>query len=239
MLLQDAKEVAERLTRVHEMQSNVDEAIVLADLHREIDDRVKSVQKAVRRVIMFREQGIGVSVPDELTATKESVRRLADRFNEAPKSVTLKQATRWTKLTNTLDSLVTSLDTLQQQDWKRYFSDSLFAGLSADRRRSTLNQNLPGNKASMERYSELYARFNKYRNTIPPTVESMQEVHECSEQLSKITFVEVEDMPASVRKFFDASATSGGASLSLITDEVKAWLQDHNLIGSYVVRAKA
>ncbi|REE06567.1 hypothetical protein B0G71_8247 [Paraburkholderia sp. BL27I4N3] len=239
MLLHDAKEVAEKLMRLHETKSNVDEVIVLAGLYRELEGKVGSIRRAVERVILLRAQGIPMSLPDNVGTTKETVRRLAARFNEAPISVTLKQSTRWTTLTGALDALATTLDALQLQDWKRYFNDSLFAGLSPDRRRATLNQNHPGNKASMERYSDLYSRFNKYRNTIPLTVEALNEVRECSDNLSQITFVEVEDMPDSVRRFFDASATSAGAGLALFTDEVKGWLQDHDLIGSYVVRAKA
>lgn len=239
MLLDDALRATERLIQLDAARNGVEEAEILAGLSEELQVRKNRLRALIDRVTMLCQEGVPMTIPSDIPAVRDVIAKASDRFSESTKSSTLKQGQRWTQLIAKLDALLSGFEATQRQDWKHYFGSRLFAGLSPDQRRSTLVLHLPGNKQAIGRYAELYERFSRYRQSIPPTPEAVRDVHYCSDELAKITFIEAHDMPAAVKRFFDASATSAGASLELVGAEVVAWLHEHGLLSSYVVRAKS
>jgi hypothetical protein len=145
---------------------------------------------------------------------------------------------RWTKLGNAISTLSTSLETLQKQDWIKHFSSNLFAGVSPEQRKQTIVQSMPDNIAALRNYTQLYQRFNKYRNHIPSSIQEIEEVLTCSEQLTAIRFQENDDVPGPVKAFFNATSSGSGANLDYLTPEVVEWLRINNMMANYVVRAR-
>jgi len=161
------------------------------------------------------------------------VENVAARFSEETNSKTLTKGRRWSLLIRKLEGLVTQVKDMQTKDWSKFFKDNFFGGVSPDQRRAVLPPT-PENAKLLEQYSKLFQQYINYRSKIPQDACEFETLRSLSRQLAQIKFQE--DVPINVRKFFEA--TSAGASLDLLTNEVIDWLRKNNLLGSYVVRAR-
>jgi hypothetical protein len=133
----------------------------------------------------------------------------------------------------TLDMLEKNARSRQAEDWKTFHSTQLFAGRPPEQIRVALT---PKNQELLRRYTDLYRKFSAYRNLAPDTAEAIEEARKSSDALTKIRFDE--DVPRDVEKFFEATASSLGASLELLKPSVIDWLRVNNLIGTFVVRSR-
>jgi hypothetical protein len=106
--------------------------------------------------------------------------------------------------------------------------------LPPEQRKVGLIQSLPANKVALEQYSRLYGKFISYRTAIPSSSQAWEEVHQCSRELGQIIFEE--NVPKEVEAFINA--VPHGANLRLLTAEVIKWLNEHDLLASFVVRAR-
>lgn len=201
MLLADAQHVTARLLQLDAARNSVEEAEILANLGQELRTKETRLRELIDRAVMLRNEGVPMTVPSDIRVIADAIVKLKTRFTEAPKSSTLKQGKRWTNLVDKLNDLLTTFDVIQRQDWKQYFGSRLFAGLSPEQRRSTLVLQLPGNKEAIGRYTEFYARFNRYRQSIPPTPDALRDVLYSSGELAQIAFVETNEMPEPVKLF--------------------------------------
>lgn len=238
MLLNNAQNVRARLMRAEAASSGIEEAQALATKRNELQALAARVEMLARRNTLLWEEGIPLSPIPNIDRTRQVISQINARFAEAPKAATLVDKQRWSKLVSTLTEFAASTEMLQREDWRAYFSSKLFGGVPPEQRRQTILQTLPENRKALERYTNLYQRFNQYRNTVPNTVEALRELHSCSNQLANIQFVENDDVPTSVRAFFNATSTGTGASLDFLTPEVIEWLRTNNMLANYVVRAR-
>jgi hypothetical protein len=218
--------------------TNVEEATALSLKANELATFVTRVQTLSRRNRLLRERSVPLSPRLGVGNALQVVNRLNERFGESPKSNTLVDGQRWTKLTTALVDYSTSMEILQKQDWLNYSSSRLFAGVPPEQRRQTILQSLPENRSALERYTRLYQQFNQYRNNVPETAEQFDALQGCSDQLVSISFVENDDVPATVKAFFNATSSGSGASLDFLKVEVVDWLQKNNMLVNYVVRAR-
>jgi hypothetical protein len=161
------------------------------------------------------------------------VSELAARFQEAPVPSTLKKGKRWSAILAALDMLEKNARSRQAEDWKTFHGTQLFAGRPPEQIRVALT---PKNQELLRRYADLYRKFAAYRNFPPETAEAIDETRKSSDALAKIKFDE--DVPREVEKFFEATASSLGASLELLKPSVIEWLRTNNLIGTFVVRSR-
>jgi hypothetical protein len=233
MLLIDAKAVHERLQGAQSAQANLAEAQALANLQKSLAGKAAAVRALVGRRALLAQRGVPLSTCPDCEAMRKTIASLRMRFDQAPTSTTLTQGKHWSSLMTALDTAIATVETTQRNDWSAYVANSLFAGLPPERRKVGLVQT-PDNKAALNRYTRLYEKFARYRNTIPVTAQALDEVHQYSADLAEIVFEE--DVPQNVEAFINALAF--GASLELLTPEVIAWLREHDLLGSYVVRAR-
>jgi hypothetical protein len=234
MLLENAKAAHERLQSADAARANLDEAQALLVLQKALSVKAAKMHALVVRASLLRDHGVVLSPSPDTKKMRNTIANLRKRFDERPSSSTLTQGKHWTGLQTDLDTAIATLEVEQRQDWKNYFGTRLFAGLPPEERKIGLVQT-PDNKLALGQYTRLYEKFARYRNTVPGTTEELDEVHRCSEALTKITFVE--DVPKAVELFIHAVPT--GARLELLTAEVIDWLQAHGLLDSFVVRARA
>jgi hypothetical protein len=224
--------------RAEAASAGIEEANALASKKAELAQHAARIVMLTRRNSLLRNEGIQLTPVQNAEKTRQLVIQIGDRFRESPKSATLVDRQRWTKLTAALTEFIVSGETQQKADWKAYFSSKLFGGVPPEQRKQTILQSLPANKNALEQYTFLYQRFNEYRNTVPSTVEAMRELHTYSQNLADIEFVENDNVPKAVREFFGATATTTGASLDLLTPEVIEWLRTNKMLANYVVRAR-
>lgn len=233
MLVVDAKAALERLESAQGAQAKADEARALIDQHKLLAEKQLKLRTLTARVVMLRQAGVPLSDSLDFSGMRKTIAHLRDRFDAQPKASTLTQGKHWANLLMALETASATLETTLRQDWHRYVTDRLFAGLPPDRRRISVTP-IPSNKIALDKYTRLYAKFAPYRNTVPTTQEALDEVHAVSEELAQIKFEE--DVPKQVEAF--VNAINNGASLRLLTAEVLDWLRAKDLLDDYVVRAR-
>lgn len=238
MLLDEARVIRDRLTQMESASASVEEAAALGAKADELAALAARVLTLSRRNRLLRERGVLLSPRQGTDNVRQVVNRLSERFLESPKSNTLVDGQRWSRLTPALGEFSTSAEILQKQDWFNYCASRLFAGVPPEQRQQTILLTLPENRAALESYTRLYQRFNQYRNTVPGSAEEFDAVQGCSDQLGAISFIENENVPATVKAFFNATSSGSGASLDFLKTEVVDWLRANNMLANYVVRAR-
>lgn len=240
MILDEAKVARARLASAEAASSSVAEAEALAKKKNELRALAAKVESLANRRGMLRQGDVPLSAAHDVEKAKQLCRMVLARFTESPKSATLVDKQRWTKLADALAEINVSEETLQSQDWKSYHRSKLFGGASPDQRRQMIIQTLPTNIEALADYTRLYQQFIRYRNVVPNNREELYEVQECSRRLSETDqqFVNNNDVPPVVQLFFSAIATSSGANLDMLTSEVIGWLRTNNMLNNYAVRAR-
>lgn len=238
MLLDEARVIRDRLIKMESASSSVEEAAALSAKANELALLATRVETASRRNRLLRERGVPLSPKQGADIARQVVNRLNERFTESPKPNTLVDGQRWTRLTAALGEFSTLTETSQKQDWMNYFITQLFAGVPPEQRKQTILQTLPENRPAMDSYTRLYQRLNQYRNVVPSSAEELDLVHDCSDKLGAIHFVENDDVPGVVKAFFNATSSGSGANLDFLTAEVVDWLRTNNMLANYVVRAR-
>jgi hypothetical protein len=238
MILDEARVIRDRLTQLEIASTSVEEAEALSSKANELAALATRVETLSRRNRLLRERGVSLSPSQGVDNTRQVVNRLNERFSESPKSNTLVDGQRWTKLTAALGEISTSTETLQRQDWVKHFTSRLFAGVPPEQRKQTIVQTIPDNMVALGTYTRLYQRFNRFRNAVPASEDDFDDLQSCSDQLAAIKFQENDDVPGAVKAFFNATASGSGASLDFLTAEVVDWLRTNNMLVNYVVRAR-
>ena len=238
MIREEARKARERLVRADAAMSSVEEADALSKKKSELRALAAKVTALGERRFMLRQGGVPLSQPPDVEKARQSCRMILTRFTESPKALTLVDKQRWTKLTESLTEFNAVEDTLQRQDWKRYYGTKLFGGVPPEQREQTILMTLPENRDALALYKSLYKRLSLYRATVPGTAVELEEAQESSRQLSGIRFVENNDVPTAVREFFNATSSGGGANLELLTTEVVDWLRSNGMLNHFAVRAR-
>ena len=238
MILDEARAIRDRLIKMESASTSVEETAALCAKANELAVLATRVAAFSRRNLLLRERGVPLSPKQGVDTARQVVNLLSKRFAESPKPNTLVDGQRWMKLTAAMVEFSTSTETLQKQDWVNFFDSRLFAGVSPEQRIQTILQSLPENRVSMATYTDLFRRFRLYRNSVPGTSEEFDAVQLCSDQLGAISFIENDEVPATVRAFFNAVSSGSGASLDFLKVDVVEWLQANKMLANYVVRAR-
>lgn len=235
MLLEKARAALTQLQQARDAQAGLSEAQELQRLNKALSGKAARVAGLIERVALLRQYQVPLSEGPAVGPVRQAIVNLSERFREVSTVRTLTQGNRWSKVVDGVETLSDELDSQLREDWREYFSNKLFAGPPPEKRKATLVQT-PDNKQAITQYTRLYESFVRYRSSVPASAEALEEVHKNSRELETIKFKE--DVPDNVKRFFDAVATGGGASLELLTHDVIDWLRENKLLGSYVARAR-
>ena len=238
MLLNESRDVRDRLSRMEAAKANVVEATSLSAKVNELKTWATKVQSLSERNRLFQQKSVVRSSSLDANPVLKAIKLISERFEESPQSSTLVGGKRWAKLVTALGEFSIAAETLQKQDWVQHFTSQLFAGVSPEQRKQTIVQSMPENIIAIKNYTQWYQRFMKYRNFVPASAEDFDDVQSCSDQLAGITFKENDDVPDPVKAFFNATSSGSGAGLDFLTAEVVEWLRTNNMLANYVVRAR-
>jgi len=234
-LVDNAQKTLARLNKVKASRDGVDEAKALEELLNDILQKSAPIIQLSQNAKVLKDEGVKITKVTEIASAIETIKNVSSRFQESPKSTTLRQGKRWTGLSSKLETVTTKVAEAQAKDWEVYFVNNYFGGPHPTQRSARLAPT-PANDKAIKIYKELFVQFVKYRSKIPQDSADFANLRDLSEQLSQVTFQE--DVPSSVKTFFEATSSSSGASLDLLTIEVIEWLRNNNLLTNYNVRAK-
>jgi len=238
MLLNESRDVRDRLARMEAAKANIVEATSLSVKANELKTWATKVQLLSERNRLLRKKSVAQSSSLDANPVLQAIKLSSDRFAESPQVSTLVGGQRWSKLVASLGEFSIAAETMQKQDWAKHFATRLFAGVAPELRKQTIVQSMPDNIVALRNYTQWYQRFIKYRNVVPASAEDFDDVQSCSDQLAAITFKENDTVPGPVKAFFNATSSGSGAGLDFLTAEVVEWLRTNHMLANYVVRAR-
>lgn len=194
------------------------------------------LQSAARRRTLYRMQGLrpaGLGRPAERLSTR--VERLRERFRDDSRNATLTRGVQWRDVLDQAKEAARSAENELTGSWRRYV-ESAFAG----ERPAELEGMLAPtelNRSALARYRTAYERLVRLRNEPADSVEAFGQVREIAGQLASIHETFDFDVPVAVKIFLQATGR-GGASLDLLTEEVREWLRANSSYNRYLIVAR-
>lgn len=238
MLLNEARNVRDRLVRMETAKTSVDEALALSTKANELKTWATKVQMLSVRNRLLRQNSVARSTNLDANPVLQAIKLTSERFAESPQSSTLVAGQRWSKLIAALGEFSIATEALQKEDWVKHFATRLFAGVPPEQRKQTIVQSMPQNITALRDYTQWYQQFMRYRNVVPASAEDFDNVQSYSDRLAAIQFKANDDVPGPVQAFFNATSSGSGAGLDFLTTEVVEWLRTNHMLANYVVRAR-
>lgn len=145
-LEQEAQNALKRLSQAQTAQATIDQAQALRTRREELQRWVTPITTVANRVVWLRENEVTLTpVPGGIANIHQLIQNIRQRFQQSPTAETLLENNRWQQLKEELTAIGTSAQNQQTQDWRRYFSEYLFGGVSPAERANTLSLSVPEN----------------------------------------------------------------------------------------------
>jgi hypothetical protein len=235
MLLDTARDCIDRLKKAQANRAGIHEAQALAKLQQEIASEVVRIHELCEEVSLLRSEGVAVRNVAQLAQAITALSNASSRFKEKAAATTLRQGKRWTGLMDALENLSRALQVSVEEDWKAYVGSALFGGAPPEQLQGTLART-PANDRALQTYTQHFKAFASLRSRAPANKAEFKTLRDLSRALVSIKFQT--NVPPDVQKFLEATKTEQGAGISLLTDGVRDWLRDNDLLGTYVIRSK-
>lgn len=235
-LLQRAKAARTKLEAIQSTRVDDDEIRRINELREEIERPTLLFMAAAEQTNMLAR--LNVSVPPlphaNIEMTLKKVQAFSEKFQKDTTSANLR---RGLQLRNTIDAITDlkkELEKVQSLRWQNFLT-GLFAGDSPDQLTDQLALT-PQNRESISAYKSAYLEREKLGRNSTVTAEGIAHAKELSAELQKAYESFDFDVPSEVKAFFDASASSNGAPLTVLTKQVVDWLHENDMVDRYVVR---
>jgi hypothetical protein len=216
------------------MRDKADEARLLDNLRSDIAKPVEGVRAQLARRDVLIRAGIKPSVPEAVTQPKRRSEALLDKFRAQPFAATLTKGKGWTQLVADLQLAATEFDGANVAAWRAY-REQLFGGDSPSTIRARIAMT-KGNAEAFQQYESLYVAFRKLFEQLPGDLSDVAIAERLANKLRETSSCFDFDVPSEVKIFLEA-VQADGASIEMLTDEVRLWLKNNNAMKSYRVRA--
>jgi hypothetical protein len=230
-----AKALRERLARIEDLGAAVEESGKLEDLRGELDPPVQTLKRDLSHRRVLREAGVPILKVSGLAAARQRSEAILTKFQEEPKASTLKKGRTWPQLQTDAAAASQTLSQSNLAAWKA-FRDEQFGG----DRPSTVEKRLamtPENAKALEDYTRLYDDYRKLFDALPPDPETVARAQALADDLKSTAKAFDFNVPDDVKAFL-AAIQSGGAPLTLLTEDVCTWLAQRKATDDYRIRAK-
>lgn len=230
-----AAALRERLVELDKMSSNVTEAHNLEGLRVEIAARAGKLGAQLDKQAILVDANIAVPPPASLVAVRKRATGLLEKFVADNKAATLKRGQGWTALLGEIDVASRQLATAVLSAWRAH-RVAVFAGDTPADVRGKLART-KANDEAFRIYQDLYARLKAAFDDLPGVKGDIDRVGALAAQLEQAAQAFDFDVPAEVRQFLEAVLSVTGASLALLTPEVREWLEANGSLESYTIRS--
>ena len=230
-----ANALRERLARLNEMTSNVEEAANLEGLRAELAGRTEKLRVQLDKQALLTGSSIDVPPPASLLAARKRAGSLLEKFVNETRAATLKRGQGWKALLEEAEAASRELAQGVAAAWRAH-RQTVFAGDTPAAVRTKLartNQNDVAFVAYQTFYSQLKTAFDT-----PPTDKSaIDRVSQIVAELEQVAHTFDFAVPPDVKRFLEAVLSQSGAPLSLLTPAVLQWLNDNGSLDSYCIRS--
>jgi hypothetical protein len=234
-LLERTTSLKDRCTSLENLSTRIDEASTLNARLAELNGAAAKLPVCLDTIRLMRDAGIAFDeVPDTLRGARSALAKVQNRFAQNRTAAALTRGQDWRQLLQELPATVRAFEALATQAWTRYV-DRIFAGEAP----SVIENRLARtdvNQRALKRYRQAYDNLSRAGVTLPGGMDDVEAVRKAAENLASIAKDFDFDVPDSVKRFLDA-LPQGGAPLSLLTDEVRAWITKQGQANRYRVIA--
>lgn len=225
-----AKALRDRLEKLDQMGSNVAETGLLENLRTDLAAPAAELSRALDQRALLVNSGISMTEPPALGTARNRAMTLLEKFSAAQKAATLTKGTGWANLIREIKAASNEVGATAAKSWRSYRQE-VFTGEAPAIVKGRIAFT-PTNDAAYKRYEQLFQSFRSEFDRFPADRAAIDRVRSLAADLTTTAAAFDYDVPAEVKLFLEA-VQSGGASLELLTDTVKAWLAENNVFASY------
>jgi len=230
-----AAALRERLVELHKVTSNVTEAHNLEGLRVEIAARAGKLGAQLNKQALLADADVAIPPPASLIAVRKRAAGLLEKFKADTKAATLKRGQGWTALLGEIDGACRDLAAAVQSAWRAHRA-AVFAGDTPAALRGKLART-KANDEAFRTYEALYTRLKAAFDDLPGDKRDLDNVAALAVQLEQVAQAFDFDVPAEVKQFLEAVLSVSGAPLTLLTLEVRQWLEANGSLESYTIRS--
>lgn len=222
----------ERCTDLSTLGDRIEEAKKLGGRLAELRGVADKLPDRLKTIDMLTKAGVAVPSPaSAVPQVRNAIAKIKARFAESREPEALTKGQDWKVVIRDLPKVVGELEDAAAEGWGAH-AHQLFAGDSPLAIERTLAPT-EANKAAIIKYRQAHERYVRLRGSVPEGPEGVAELARVAEELKSAKFDR--NVPASVRKFLEA--LPNGAPLTLLTAEVRDWIDEQGLAKGYLVVA--
>ena len=237
MLIARLDQMAQEITKLHELRQQVDHAQAFGTRAKLLDE--PSAQLDLLATIAQEFHCRGITIPfdrSQFAAFAKQMRVIATAYHQDPQSILAAAEHRFT-FWEPLKNLPNQIHAALLQAWSEHINTTLPIQQQPELLQ-TLEQ-LPGFKERVVQISQLYREAERLRGRLPQSGDEIDRIAAIASEL-KTTWAQLptEGIPADIRDFLTA-AVEGNARLAQLTGPVMEWLQINNLADSVRISLRA
>lgn len=240
MILERARACTEKAEHLQHLSASTQDQKHLIERRDEFQKQRKSLSTNVQRVLALR--ACGFTVPHRLSPTLKQVRGILADLKEKIQSdpryvITTFSGKEASAFFSDLQSIAQKLGHETVQFWQTYAAQRTPA---MDEMLLKSLGKIPAFAGSVNQLQQAVHALKQQGERVPSTVKAVEEFQRNVEEVKRLwEELQRSDVPRPVLDFLNAAASSSGASLEAMTDEVFTWLKQHGLIGNFQVRTRA
>jgi DNA repair exonuclease SbcCD ATPase subunit len=231
MIAEDAKHLVELIERMNQLKANVDQRVGFRTRQEELEEAARELEKRVVAVNSLAARGSGKpNVAAKANAFLNHIDTVASNFNQAPSWII---DFNNNPFRNALRGLNAELDEHITREWRSYTERSRHANTQV----LDVLSGIPAFKQTVQKVRVLTARIEQSRRSRPTSEEDFQNFDDLVKQVDA-AWGELgsDEVPPNVEKFLRAAGGQEGATLDLLTDDVKEWLAAREINTSFRIR---
>lgn len=225
------REQAERKGRLQEQQERLTD---FQSRERDFRQRAQRLGRLMQTYRLFEKQEVDVEETHGMVGkTLDLLRRVRSRFREDSAYVIDPQGSLrslWRKI----DSHCKGLRLRLKKGWGRYIQEH---APGQDEEVLNVLGRIPDFEKSVRRIRTQASRIEQKKGKLPRTEDDLEAIHDLSQSIEEAwQSIGSSELSEEVLAFLKAAASTAGASLDLLTPEVRDWLEHEGLNESFAVR---
>lgn len=225
-------ELQAKFTRLRQVQDNQEKARVLGVRRCELEERkVLLTRLAATAAVLLKHEQLAPKHLPRVDEARQSCAVVRQRLDTDPETLTMGRD--YSTLLRRLDKVNHTLEHLVSAAWRELVKKHE----GGDERFLAQVEQVPGQAKAVATIRLARAELASASARVPVSEEQYQHFLSCSRNLQlALGKLEPDDFPAEVLRFFKLAQSVGGAPLSLLTAEVRAWLERKGMLERLRIR---
>lgn len=235
-LIDRIEALTERASGLDALEHRRAESAKLQELLKQARPISEKLGTEIQQMRLLHDEGINAAPGStSAEAAGKTLARLIKRFTEDRTADSLTRGRNWNLLDNQAQATCQELTNALKAAWGRFIATA-YTGESPEQLERSLAVT-DRNRSQLTLYKQAYTQLNSLTRSRPQERSDFDRVRGLARQLGEIYLRFDFNVPEAVKRFLQAVA-DGGADLDLLTEEVRAWLQQQGSSSHYRIVAR-